>query len=769
MADKLVQFLQGSPTTDIEKIVSQKDVFYLTTHVEGNKDSDRLYIGTSNEGGGVKAIKTPTPYGIKFKLNDNNITETFWTGEEDLTIDIEAVPNPATEGKTVKDNSIVRFDGTNGQIQDSSVLIDDSGNIETSGAISFKGDSYNTLLQSLTQTGNRTINIPDASGTLVTTQNNKSISGKALNINIKGAISASTSTTGSTYQPVYINSGSFTALDVLDSSSASAIGTNQQLVTERDIYYGLPTINNSHSYDSSTNIYAPTTGGTENYVLIGAGTTNAPTWTTQNSLKVGSATKATQDGDGKVISSTYETKTDATAKLTEAKAYTDQEITALVNGAPELLDTIGELAEAITENEEILTAVNSAIGKKSDKGHTHKITHTPTGTINEKSLTPEGTVTSTFTGTSASHSHTFTGTEASHSHTFTGNTETVNVNYTPAGTITNTFTGTEKSTTSITGTEEVGSSSHTHTVTAKGTISQPKFTGTKATIDLTYTPSGTISGAVFTGGTSDTSASSGNISVASSTHTHTYTPSGEVSQPVFTGSEVNSNIPSATSSVYSITDVGTTPVLSTSVTNKCLTLSFNAGTTPTRSSVTIPSAQHTHSVVANGTVSKPTFTGTEGTTTKITGTTPVAKDSHYHSVTATGSVSQSTFIGTEGIIKMEYTPSGTVSQPTFTGTEVTSGTPSTTTTVATGTHAHTYKPSGSVKSTFAGAEAVITSTYTPSGSISETALTPSGIISSKSLTPSGTIVSTFTGVSTTHDHEFTGVEATLTSTIDSTT
>lgn len=36
-----------------------------------------------------------------------------------------------------------------------------------------------------------------------------------------------------------------------------------------------------------------------------------------------SATKATQDGSGNVITSTYETKTDASAKLAEAKTYTD--------------------------------------------------------------------------------------------------------------------------------------------------------------------------------------------------------------------------------------------------------------------------------------------------------------------------------------------------------------------------------------------------------------------------------------------------------------
>ena len=36
-----------------------------------------------------------------------------------------------------------------------------------------------------------------------------------------------------------------------------------------------------------------------------------------------SATSATQDASGNVISSTYETKSDAKAKLTEAKTYSD--------------------------------------------------------------------------------------------------------------------------------------------------------------------------------------------------------------------------------------------------------------------------------------------------------------------------------------------------------------------------------------------------------------------------------------------------------------
>lgn len=94
------------------------------------------------------------------------------------------------------------------------------------------------------------------------------------------------------------------AKSVTDSSSASAIGTGSSLVTERDVYYGLPTINGAHTYTINTNIYAPTSVGTSGYILKSGGS-GAPSWVSQSSLSVGSATKATQDGNGKVISSTY--------------------------------------------------------------------------------------------------------------------------------------------------------------------------------------------------------------------------------------------------------------------------------------------------------------------------------------------------------------------------------------------------------------------------------------------------------------------------------
>ena len=88
---------------------------------------------------------------------------------------------------------------------------------------------------------------------------------------------------------------------VTDSSSASAISTGTSLVTERDVYYGLPTINGAHTYTSSTNIYAPTSVGTSGYVLKSGGS-GAPSWVAQSTLSVGSALN---DSEGQQINITY--------------------------------------------------------------------------------------------------------------------------------------------------------------------------------------------------------------------------------------------------------------------------------------------------------------------------------------------------------------------------------------------------------------------------------------------------------------------------------
>lgn len=95
------------------------------------------------------------------------------------------------------------------------------------------------------------------------------------------------------------------------------------------------------------------------------------------SQSVASATKATQDGNGKVISSTYETKSDASAKLTEAKTYADNAANAvkndLLNNAGAAYDTLKELGDLIDDNKDAIDALETVASGKANAVHTHAI------------------------------------------------------------------------------------------------------------------------------------------------------------------------------------------------------------------------------------------------------------------------------------------------------------------------------------------------------------------------------------------------------------
>lgn len=66
------------------------------------------------------------------------------------------------------------------------------------------------------------------------------------------------------------------------------------------------------------------------------------------------------------ITDQLETAGAAAQALTDAKAYTDQEVAALIDGAPEIMDTFKEVSEAFKANDDVVTALNDAIGKKAN-------------------------------------------------------------------------------------------------------------------------------------------------------------------------------------------------------------------------------------------------------------------------------------------------------------------------------------------------------------------------------------------------------------------
>ena len=63
----------------------------------------------------------------------------------------------------------------------------------------------------------------------------------------------------------------------------------------------------------------------------------------------------------------YYLKTEADTLHTEIEDYVDNQVAALVNSAPETLDTLGELAAAFEENKEVVEALDASITNKQDK------------------------------------------------------------------------------------------------------------------------------------------------------------------------------------------------------------------------------------------------------------------------------------------------------------------------------------------------------------------------------------------------------------------
>lgn len=63
----------------------------------------------------------------------------------------------------------------------------------------------------------------------------------------------------------------------------------------------------------------------------------------------------------------------------QATGYTDQQIADLINGAPSTLDTLGEIAQAMKDNENVVGALDQAIGTKASQAEVDG--HTGNGTI----------------------------------------------------------------------------------------------------------------------------------------------------------------------------------------------------------------------------------------------------------------------------------------------------------------------------------------------------------------------------------------------------
>ena len=274
------------------------------------------------------------------------------------------------------------------------------------------------------------------------------------------------------------------------------------------------------------------------------------------------------------------------------------------------------------------------------KEHTHTIaSYTPAGTISQP----------TFNGTEAS-------TEQSAKNINVPNKDhTHSVVYTPAGTVTQpTFNGTKASTSSSPGTASITVNS----ITSRGTLPTITWGDIKGDLNgriLTLSHTGTA----FDPGTLP-EYSTVTEAFASTNHTHEYTPAGTVTQPTFTGTgatitvnkTAETNLTSVTPSdhTHEYTPGGTITTPTFTGTRTTIT----TGESSTAHEVTVSKADHVHSYTPKGTVTAPTFTGDEGTISvnKTTDNVTVSKNGHTHKYTPTGTVTTPTFDGKEVTIEV---------------------------------------------------------------------------------------------------------------------
>lgn len=154
-----------------------------------------------------------------------------------------------------------------------------------------------------------------------------------------------------------------------------------------------------YEYGGVYNFYKNTQSGNsdskELLFQINGHTVIANTFQGSLSGNASSATKATQDGSGRTITSTYALKSeiptipDIPTKVSELEndshyattGDVDTRIKNIIGAAPEELDTLEELASALTDNEDAVVAINATLATKADKSEI------PTKLPNPQSLT----------------------------------------------------------------------------------------------------------------------------------------------------------------------------------------------------------------------------------------------------------------------------------------------------------------------------------------------------------------------------------------------
>lgn len=112
--------------------------------------------------------------------------------------------------------------------------------------------------------------------------------------------------------------------------------------------------------------------------------------------------ETTSAASNKLLEAKAYTDGSAGTALTHARTYTDKKISALINSAPSTLDTLGEIATAMQNNANVVTALEQSIGNKANasdfvahvqsKTNPHNVTASQVGALSTEGGTLTGTL-----------------------------------------------------------------------------------------------------------------------------------------------------------------------------------------------------------------------------------------------------------------------------------------------------------------------------------------------------------------------------------------
>jgi membrane protein involved in colicin uptake len=128
---------------------------------------------------------------------------------------------------------------------------------------------------------------------------------------------------------------------------------------------GTPVDNN----DVATKASAQAQADTAKSEAISAAATDATSKANaaQTAAEATAASLASAAQSAAISTAAADATTKAAGAVTSANSYTDGKITALVNGAPDLLNTLDELAAALGDDANFATTVTNAIAAKTSK------------------------------------------------------------------------------------------------------------------------------------------------------------------------------------------------------------------------------------------------------------------------------------------------------------------------------------------------------------------------------------------------------------------